>query len=165
MYYTFKKYYLVLLTCILLSSEYSFACVGARPFSMGGAFVGLADDINAVYWNPAGLAKISASFTFMHTVNNRDWINYNNFLAYVHPISKNSVIGISHIIVNQRKTPIFDNGKVFDWQRYNSKWYVISYGSSIGKRGWFKNLYWGFNVKQKTDKFYFEKNPENIYSK
>lgn len=40
--------------------------VGARPASMGGAFVGLADDINSVLWNPAGLTNISekqASFS------------------------------------------------------------------------------------------------------
>ncbi|MFB6290837.1 MAG: hypothetical protein ABEJ25_03820 [Candidatus Bipolaricaulia bacterium] len=32
---------------------------GARPMGMGGAFVGLADDENAVYYNPAGLANLS----------------------------------------------------------------------------------------------------------
>jgi len=29
---------------------------GARAAGMGEAFVGLADDATAVYWNPAGLA-------------------------------------------------------------------------------------------------------------
>jgi long-chain fatty acid transport protein len=32
--------------------------LGARAASMGGAFVGLADDYSAVFWNPAGLALI-----------------------------------------------------------------------------------------------------------
>ncbi len=31
---------------------------GARPAALGGAFVGLADDANALFWNPAGLADI-----------------------------------------------------------------------------------------------------------
>ena len=31
-------------------------CMGARPFSMGNAFVGLADDGNAILFNAAGLA-------------------------------------------------------------------------------------------------------------
>ncbi len=31
---------------------------GARALAMGGAFVGLADDSTAVYWNPAGLVRI-----------------------------------------------------------------------------------------------------------
>ncbi len=31
---------------------------GARALSMGGAYAGIADDITALYWNPAGLANI-----------------------------------------------------------------------------------------------------------
>ena len=33
---------------------------GARPISLGGAFVALADDINAIYWNPAGLTQLKS---------------------------------------------------------------------------------------------------------
>ncbi len=32
--------------------------IGARAIAMGGAFVALADDPSAVFWNPAGLAQI-----------------------------------------------------------------------------------------------------------
>jgi uncharacterized protein UPF0164 len=32
--------------------------VGARPEAMGGAFVGMADDANALFWNAAGIARI-----------------------------------------------------------------------------------------------------------
>ena len=32
--------------------------VGARAMSMGGAYVGVADDYSAMYWNPAGLGQI-----------------------------------------------------------------------------------------------------------
>ncbi len=35
--------------------------VGARAISMGGAFVGLADDYSAVFWNPAGLTQLKGS--------------------------------------------------------------------------------------------------------
>jgi len=31
---------------------------GARPAAMGGAFAGIADDVHAVYYNPAGLANL-----------------------------------------------------------------------------------------------------------
>ena len=31
--------------------------VGARAMGMGGAFVAVADDVNAAYWNPAGLIQ------------------------------------------------------------------------------------------------------------
>lgn len=33
-----------------------FAATGTRAAGMGGAFVGVADDATAIYWNPAGLA-------------------------------------------------------------------------------------------------------------
>ncbi|MEW6605832.1 MAG: PorV/PorQ family protein [bacterium] len=57
---------------------------GARPIAMGETFVAIADDINAIYWNPAGLANIqNRQATFMYA----DWleeITY-NYLAYIHP--------------------------------------------------------------------------------
>jgi len=41
---------------------------GARPAAMGSAFAGLADDINALYWNPAGLANLFVpEFSVLHS--------------------------------------------------------------------------------------------------
>lgn len=41
---------------------------GARPQAMGGAFVALADDANALYWNPAGLPQLhTGELTLMHS--------------------------------------------------------------------------------------------------
>lgn len=36
-------------------AQHAFEIVGTRALGMGGAFVGVADDASAVYWNPAGL--------------------------------------------------------------------------------------------------------------
>ncbi|MDA0378244.1 MAG: hypothetical protein O2899_02035, partial [Bacteroidetes bacterium] len=33
--------------------------VGARAVAMGGSFVAESSDLSALYWNPAGLSKIS----------------------------------------------------------------------------------------------------------
>ncbi len=42
--------------------------VGARSAAMGDAYVALADDATAVYWNPAGIARLSGqSVTLNHT--------------------------------------------------------------------------------------------------
>ncbi|MFQ5708093.1 MAG: PorV/PorQ family protein [bacterium] len=50
--------------------------VGPRAKAMGGAFVGLADDISALYWNPAGIADLSNNaLMFSHT----EWIADVNF--------------------------------------------------------------------------------------
>jgi hypothetical protein len=42
--------------------------VGARPIGMGSTFVGIADDGNALYWNPAGMAFLKHhEITIMHS--------------------------------------------------------------------------------------------------
>ena len=45
-----------LLALPLQANAQSLDTVGTRAQGMGGAFVGVADDASAVYWNPAGLA-------------------------------------------------------------------------------------------------------------
>jgi len=41
--------------------------IGARACAMGGAFVAVADDASCVYWNPAGIARLSEnSLSFNH---------------------------------------------------------------------------------------------------
>ena len=55
--------------------------VGARPLGMGGAFVAVADDANAIWWNPAGVAGMKRrEITLMHSEVGED-IRY-QFLAY-----------------------------------------------------------------------------------
>ena len=36
--------------------------IGTRAMGMGGAMVGLADDVTSIYWNPAGLSNINGTF-------------------------------------------------------------------------------------------------------
>jgi len=46
---------------------YEWGGLGSRAQSMGGAFIGLADDWTAIYWNPAGLTQLrgaGAGFEF-----------------------------------------------------------------------------------------------------
>jgi len=58
------------------------SAVGARAGAMGGAFIGLADDYSAVYWNPAGATRIEgAQLTvtgadFLPLASREGWISF-----------------------------------------------------------------------------------------
>lgn len=65
---------------------------GGRAMGMGGAFVGLANDVTAVYWNPAGLAGIGGTqLAFMHQSVFQD-ISYEYF-ACAQPLGGSGVLG------------------------------------------------------------------------
>ena len=68
--------------------------VGARAIAMGGAFVGLADDQSALYFNPAGLTQIS-SRSFTTSYNNYLTDIQSGFIGYIHPYDENTRLGLS----------------------------------------------------------------------
>jgi len=74
-----------IMMCFLLSGRSLYLLAWAQgKWAMGGTFVGIADDMSAVYWNPAGLALLQRSgFHITSTLNNRDTFNYDDFLVYV----------------------------------------------------------------------------------
>ena len=43
------------------SAQFLKLAVGARPVAMGEAYTSVADDVNSIYWNPAGLLRINNS--------------------------------------------------------------------------------------------------------
>jgi long-chain fatty acid transport protein len=51
----------ILIIPTLYAGGYEFGGLGSRALSMGGAYIGLADDWTAAYWNPAGLAQLEGS--------------------------------------------------------------------------------------------------------
>jgi long-subunit fatty acid transport protein len=61
---------------------------GSRPNSMGQAFTAVADDSNAIYWNPAGLAFLSKrEISFTHT---KGLVSTNlDYLTFVQPVQSN----------------------------------------------------------------------------
>lgn len=67
---------------------------GTRATGMGSAFVAIADDPSALYWNPAGITKVNGvSFMVDHTIWIAD-INY-NFLALSYNLGSFGTIGLS----------------------------------------------------------------------
>jgi len=68
--------------------------VGTRALGMGGAFVAVANDATAIYWNPAGISRISRSeATLIHT----NWLVGTNFdfAGIVLPIGHMGSIAVS----------------------------------------------------------------------
>lgn len=68
--------------------------VGARAIAMGGAFVATANDASALYWNPAGVGRLTRpEILFVHT----DWIAGVNFdfAGAILPLGRIGTLGAS----------------------------------------------------------------------
>ena len=68
--------------------------VGARPLGMAGAFSAVADDGNAISWNPAGLPyvrhqEINSMYSNLYGIGLKD-----SYLCYVFPITDDHAIGV-----------------------------------------------------------------------
>lgn len=68
--------------------------VGAQAISMGGAYVAVAEDVTAMYWNPSGIARIeNFSVLFHHTT----WIADIglNYVGVVLPVGNIGSFGVN----------------------------------------------------------------------
>ncbi len=68
--------------------------VGARAVAMGGAYVAVAQDASAIYWNPSGIARLNQ---FQAVFNHTKWIadiNF-NYMAVVAPLTGIGTIGVN----------------------------------------------------------------------
>jgi long-chain fatty acid transport protein len=100
---------LLSVTSGLLANGLNLNGFGARACAMGGAFVGLADDFTAVFWNPAGLAQLkkggfgltadvlmpSAKYTLgPYSMETSSKKYPAGLLGYFQPIGNNIVVGL-----------------------------------------------------------------------
>jgi len=85
--------------------------VGAKAVAMGEAFASLADDITAVYWNPAGLIQLTKPE--ISTMYN-DWFEGvgHGFLGFGVPISHKKAIGFSIIHLGVGSIPGYADGQI-----------------------------------------------------
>lgn len=79
--------------------------VGARAVGMGGAFVGIADDVSSLYWNSAGIADIPKNeVLFLHT----DWLldlSY-DYVGAVIPLGRAGTIGASITVMSMEEMEV-----------------------------------------------------------
>ncbi len=73
---------------------------GARPTAMGGAYTGVADDVNAIYWNTAGLATIKGKNEFVAMRAELFQSLQYNFFAFAHPMKDYGTIAVGLINLN-----------------------------------------------------------------
>jgi hypothetical protein len=82
--------------------------VGARALGMGSAFVAVADDVTAGYWNPAGVVDADArSVQLMHSETFGDVVNYDTG-AYVHPLGEDSALAVTVVRLAVDNIPFTD---------------------------------------------------------
>ncbi|MBK8166875.1 MAG: hypothetical protein IPK64_13110 [bacterium] len=79
-------------------ADFRFLGMGARPRAMGSAFVSLADDANAAFWNPAGLVRSHRSALML----TRAWLYdtdelRHDYLAVEAPTWRNWHVGASWV--------------------------------------------------------------------
>ncbi|MGM0568730.1 MAG: PorV/PorQ family protein [Elusimicrobiota bacterium] len=104
---------------------------GARSLGMGKAFVSVADDASAAYWNPAGLSGLSRTeLTALHTVL---WAGtVYDFVSYVQPTDRGGTFGFTGTRLflgglegrdnNNRRTRTFEDAQSA---------YGVSYGQRV----------------------------------
>jgi hypothetical protein len=108
---------------------------GARPVGMGEAFTGVADDIHAIYWNPAGLATLKhAEITGMH-MQYFQMIQY-EFAAIAIPTAENGTWGVAitnlHTDNIDRRTE--DTDEPIGQFSASDNAYWLSYGRRLNSR-------------------------------
>ncbi len=68
--------------------------VGSRANGLGNAFVGIANDATAMYWNPSGISQLNNTEL---VVNYTQWIAdiYFSYMGFVFPVREYGVLGIN----------------------------------------------------------------------
>lgn len=69
----------------LKAGGYEWFGLGSRAAGMGGAFIGLADDWTAGYWNPAGLAQLEGNGAGINFLSPHPWLKGTNSFANLPP--------------------------------------------------------------------------------
>jgi len=79
--------------------------VGSRATSLGDAFVAIADDASALYWNPAGLVQFTDNQVI---VSHNTWVVdiSHDFLGLVYHVSPMDAVGLSITSLSMQKMPV-----------------------------------------------------------
>jgi hypothetical protein len=106
--------------------------VGARAVAMGEAFTGLADDVTAIYWNPAGLIHVEdQEVSAMRAL----WVSdiSFNWIAYARKGNGES-LGVALVYLTSGDIAKYDNRGNAVNESYNvsDSAFIVSYARQIG---------------------------------
>ncbi|MCY3550109.1 MAG: hypothetical protein OXH39_06590 [Candidatus Poribacteria bacterium] len=89
--------------------------VGGRALGLGGAYVGIADDATAAYWNPAGIAGVPDKYQFclMHAAR-RSGLGSFNYVGGTTQVLPNLNLGVSWLRAGVDDIPIYPLVPAFD---------------------------------------------------
>ncbi|MFO7889258.1 MAG: PorV/PorQ family protein [bacterium] len=121
---------LIFLLGVSVTSAQTDLQIGARPQGMGGAYVALAYDADAVYWNPAGLSFIyGGDIRFMHWTFEEISQIMVDYLAVSYPFYKGGV-GFSWI----RQGAELEQGRLGEKSIMSENSFLLSYGLRLSNR-------------------------------
>jgi len=134
------------------SNEFLNIGVDASAMARSNAVVASTDDVNATYWNPAGLARITDNeLGLMHSSYFANIAQY-NYAAYAMPLDENSAVGISAIrfsvddILNT--TQLIDDQGNIDYNRistFSAADWAVAF--SYARKSKIDGLNYGGNLK------------------
>ncbi len=151
-----KSYRIILAALVLLvlslpagaankyAGEFLTHGVGARALGMGSAFVAVADDVTAGYWNPAGVADVRGSAVqLMHAETFGDVINYDTG-AYVRPLDGDASMGVTIVRLavddipftdfDEDENRIYYSASGITWESDSETAMLVSYGRRVSPR-------------------------------
>ena len=134
------------------SNEFLNIGVDAKSISMSKAVVSNIDDVNASYWNPAGLIGVENSqISIMHSNYFANIANY-NYIAYAKKIDRESAIGFSMIRFGVDNildtTQLIDSEGNIDYDRielFSAADYALIF--SYARKNRFIGINYGINAK------------------
>jgi hypothetical protein len=116
---------------------------GARPVALRGAYVAIADDANAIWWNPAGISQLrGSSITSTYaSLYNVDGLSMSS-LGYAKPTGIGA-FGAGVTYLRASDIPITDpNGNIIELLAQSEEVVTLSYGNSL-----LSNLHFGAGIR------------------
>ena len=121
--------FILLFNSYFLYSAFDLNNFSARPSSMGDAFIAVADDSSASFYNPAGIVQLKKreiSSTYSLIYPGLDINNLNQMLfSFIFPVKKKSAIGLGYSGLLMKDLYSENIFQVSFSRKLNNLWYYL----------------------------------------